>query len=171
MAGGQVSIYGGEVTLNNIAGLNVPVVASSAPSPLPGLWWINTSAGNAVMRYNGTAWVAETGARYFALLSANPAGAASIAGMTEITTAGYSRQLVQWAAPTAAYPSVLLNTNTITFGPMTADMVLPATYLAMVTEATGTTGNIEYAWSIPAQQVDTSQNIQIAIGQFSLSQS
>lgn len=171
MAGGQVSIHGAEVVLNNIAALVVPVVASSAPTPQPGLYWIDTSAGNAVKRYNNSAWVVETGNRYLALLSANPAGATSLTGITEITTAGYSRQLVTWGAPSAAYPSVLANTNTVTFGPFTTDMLVPATYLGLVTESSGTTGNIDYAWAIPAQQVETSQNIQIAIGQLTLSQS
>lgn len=169
--GGQVSIYGAEVILNNIAGLNVPVVAGSAPTVKPGLWWIDTGSGNAVKRYNGSAWVVDTGNRYLALLTANPSGATSLAGITEVTTGGYARQLVTWGNPTAAYPSALVNTNTITFGAFTADMLVPAIYLAMVTESSGTTGNIDYAWSIPAQQVETSQNIQIAIGQLALSQS
>lgn len=171
MAGGQVSIYAAEIVLNNVAGLVVPVVSGSAPTPKPGLWWIDTGSGNTVKRYNNSAWVVDTGNRYLALLSANPAGATTLAGITEITTTGYSRQLISWGNPTAAYPSVLTNTNTITFGPFTADMLVPATYVGLVTEASGTTGNIEYAWSIPAQQVDTSQNIQIAIGDWTLSQS
>jgi hypothetical protein len=54
---------------------------------------------------------------------------------------------------------------------MSADMLVAATYMALVTVSTGTAGNIDYAWNIPAQQVETSQNIQIAIGQLTLSMS
>lgn len=171
MAGGQVSIHGAEAVLNLIAGLAVPVVSGSAPTGKPGLYWIDTGSGNAIKYWNGAAWVVDNGNRYLALLTANPAGVTTMAGLTEVTTTGYSRQQVTWGNPTAVYPSVLVNTNTITFGPMTADMLVAATYMALVTVASGTAGNIDYAWSIPAQQVDTSQNIQIAIGQLALSQS
>ena len=171
MAGGQVSIHGAEAVLNLLGGLAVPVVSGSAPTGKPGLYWIDTGSGNAVKYYNGSAWVVDNGNRYLALLTANPAGVTSMAGLSEITTAGYARQQVTWGNPSAAYPSVLTNTNTITFGPMSADMLVAATYMALVTVSTGTAGNIDYAWNIPAQQVETSQNIQIAIGQLTLSMS
>lgn len=167
---GQVSQYGAQSIVNLFAG-NVPVaVQGSAPTPVPGLSWVDTSSSNAVKHYNGSAWVTGT-SRYLMLLTAPPGTATTIAGLTEVTTSGYARQSVTFATATGAYPSVVSNSNLVTFGPFTADMLLPSQWAAMVDVSSGTTGQFLYSWNIASQQVSASQNIQISIGQLSLSES
>lgn len=75
------------------------------------------------------------------------------------------------ATATASYPSVSTDSGTVTWGPMTADMLVPALFAALVTVSSGTQGLYLYSWPLPdPQQVSTSQSIQIATSQLSLSQ-
>lgn len=164
---GQIAEFGAAALVNHLSGQSVPVVAASPPSWFPGLIWIDTSSGNAVKGWNGSAWVTGAGNRFLALLSADPvAGAAvNLTDLTEITTAGYSRQSVTFAHSSTAYPSSTSNTNLITFGPMSAGMVNAVQWVAMVTVASGTTGYFLMSWLMPAAvQVNSSQVIQIGIG-------
>lgn len=170
---GTVATEGAQAVLNHIAG-NAPVyIGSSSPTWIPGLTWVNDSTNPPVAyKWNGSSWVSGvSGGRYLMLLTEAPGDATTISGLTEVTTSGYSRQLVQWTDAADVYPSDLTNTNLVTFGPLSADMLLPAQWLAMVDVASGTAGNFLYSWTITSQQVDASQNIQISIGQLSLSQS
>jgi hypothetical protein len=170
MAVTQVLEVGSELCLNAIAGNTVPVVAGSAPTWVPGLYWIDSGSAYAVKTWNGTSWVAA-GSEYLALATSDPTHATDMTGIIEVLTSGYTRQAVTWTAASAAYPSVLSNSATITWGPMTADMLLPADWVVLVTTASGATGFPLYAWQISPQQVSTSQNIQIATGALTLSQS
>ena len=109
---------------------------------------------------------------YLALLTADPSGLSTIAALTEVTTAGYARVAVVWGTPSATYPSVVSNTNLITFGPMSANMTLPAQWLALVTSASGTSGELKYTWILNApQQVLATQTVAIAAGALTISQS
>lgn len=105
---------------------------------------------------------------YVALLSAAPTDATTLATMTEITTAGYTRQTYTPTTP-AGDPSVVSNSNAITFGPFTADP--PAvTHLALVSAASGTTGDFLYWWTADtARDAAIGDSITIAIGGLTMS--
>lgn len=171
---GQIGTRGAQATLNLLTGNAVPVVSSSAPGTwIPGQYWINTSAGNTPYEYNGTAWVPASATRYMALLTADPTQlpAVNLSDLAEVTTAGYTRATVSLAQATPNYPSVSTDTGTISWGPMTADMLVPALFAALVTVSIGTSGLYLYSWPLPSpQQVSNSQFVQIATNQLSLSQ-
>lgn len=171
---GQIGTHGAQACLNLLTGNAVPVVSSSAPAtPVYGQYWINTSSSNQPYYYNGTSWVLETGNRYLALLTADPTQlpAVNITDLAEVTTAGYGRAQVTMSTATGNYPSVATDTGTITWGPMSADMLAPALFAALVTVASGTAGLYLYSWPLPSpEQVSVSQSIQIATSQLSLSQ-
>lgn len=166
---GQRSQFGNQQGLNNLVGDAIPVVGGSAPTPKPGLWWIDSGV---VKRHNGTTWVADNGNRYLMLLVAEPEDGDELVNLAEVTTAGYSRQLVPWGTATNATPSVMATDALITFGPMSVDMALPAVAVALTDVSSGTTGKFLFWWSLPEeQQVDASQSIQVASGQLTISQS
>jgi hypothetical protein len=109
---------------------------------------------------------------YLALCTADPSSAVTVAEISEVTTAGYARAEVVWNTPTAAYPSVITNSNLIVWGPMSANMALAAQWVAMVTSASGTSGQLLYTWTLDdPQQVYATQEIAIAAGELSISQS
>lgn len=99
---------------------------------------------------------------YLALLSAAPTDATTLATMTEITTAGYSRQTVAWSAPSGD-PRVTSNTGVLTFGPFTADPP-NVTHAALVSAATGTTGDLLYWWTLDtARDGITGDSLTVAV--------
>ena len=171
---GQIGTHGAQACLNLLTGNAVPVVSSSAPASwIPGQYWINAANSYLPYEYNGITWVPAAGTRYLALLAADPTQlpAVAITDLAEITTAGYARASVTMATATASYPSVSTDSGTVTWGPMTADMLVPALFAALVTVSSGTQGLYLYSWPLPdPQQVSTSQSIQIATSQLSLSQ-
>jgi len=113
----------------------------------------------------------SSGTYYFALLTADPTGLTTVAALTEVTTSGYARVAAAWGSPTAAYPSVIANSGTITFGPMTSNMLLPAQWIALVTSSSGTGGSLKYTWTLNApQQVASTQSIVIAAGALTITQ-
>lgn len=165
---GSLSRTGARAAMNNALGKVLPVVNGVAPTWKPGMWWIDTGAGNAIKRWNGSSWVVDSGVRYLALLFSAPAEDVTIAAMNEITTTGYARVAATLDFATDADPTVVLNTNLITFGPMSVDMTVPATHAALVDVSSGTSGQVLYTWELDlAQQVNASQTIQVAIGQLS----
>ncbi len=176
---GQLSQVGAQILANKIAGNVPPSIGTSAPTWIPGLDWINTTSGSVLYSWNGTAWVTGALNRYIALLTASPftsgpggGPAQAISDLVELTTSGYSRQLVTFTDAAASYPAPESNSNVLTFGPMTASMTLSAQWAAMVSAATGTTGLLYYFWNLDTpQQVSVSQSIQIPIGSLSLSES
>lgn len=177
---GQLTITGAQILANKIAGNVPPAIQTSAPTWKPGLDWINTTSGAVFNSWNGSAWVTGTMNEYIALLTASPftsgpsgGNAEAISDLVEVTTAGYSRQLVAWTSASGAYPSPVSNSGVLTYGPMTAGMTLAAQWAALVTHAaTGTTGLLLYYWQLDTpQQVSVSQSIQIPIGSLTLSES
>lgn len=185
---GQVAQWGAAATLNHITGEAVPVVSATAPASwIPGQYWINTSAGNAVYAYNGaspytTSGWAAVGGLYLALLVADPSTsgpssgpAVSLSDLVEDTTAGYARQSVTFSQITQSNgttpPAQASNTNTLTFGPYTANQALPVQWAALVTAASGTTGLLKYTWNLDTiEQVSVSQPIIIPAGSLVLDQ-
>jgi hypothetical protein len=108
---------------------------------------------------------------YLALLTADPSGLTTVAALSEVTTSGYSRVLMTWGSPTLAIPSVVANTNLVTFGPMTANMALAAQWLALVTSASGTSGELKFTWTMDEpEQVLSTQTVDIAAGELTISQ-
>jgi hypothetical protein len=72
----------------------------------------------------------------------------------------------------ADYPSVIANTNTLSFGPYTAAQAAPVQFAALVTCASGAVGRLAYTWTLPVQQqVNVSQFIQAGAGSLTLGQS
>lgn len=177
---GQLSTVGAQILANKIAGNVPPAIQTSAPTWIPGLDWVDTTSGATLKTWNGTAWVTGGANRYVALLTASPftsgpgGGLAEvISDLVEVTTTGYARQLVTFASASAVYPAPVSNSGILTFGPMTAAMSLAAQWAALVTHASsGTTGLLLYYWTLDTpQQVSVSQNIQVPVGGFALSES
>lgn len=169
-----MSQYGAQGSVNQLTGAVIPIVASAAPFWFPGLIWINSSGGYAVNEWNGSAWVLA-GTRYLALLTADPVagGVVNISdpGFLEMTTPGYSRQLVTFGQTAAAYPTTTSNLGLITFGPLASTMTLPVQWVALVTGAAGTTGLFLFSWYLPASlEIQASQSIQISPGTLILDQ-
>ena len=105
---------------------------------------------------------------YLALLTAAPTDSTTLATMAELTTAGYARQAVTWGVPSGD-PRVTSNTNTITFGPLTADPP-NVTHAALVSAASGTTGDFIYFWTLDvAKDAALNESLQAAAGAFTMS--
>lgn len=104
---------------------------------------------------------------YLALLSAAPSDTTTVATMTEISTAGYTRKAITWSAPSGD-PAVTSNTAAVTFGPFTADPP-NVPYLALVSSASGTSGDFIYYWTADtARDAATGDSITVAIGGVSM---
>jgi hypothetical protein len=176
---GQLSQVGAQALANKIGGNVAPFIGTSAPTWKPGLQWVDTTSGAVLKSWNGSAWIVGDEARYAALLTASPftsgsggGPAQTISDLVELTTAGYSRQAVDFSDAGAAYPAPVSNVAVVTFGPMTASMTLAAQWAALVTASSGTAGLLYYFWQLDTpQQVSVSQSIQIPIGDLSLSES
>lgn len=106
---------------------------------------------------------------YLALLSGNPGDVEwTLATMPEITTAGYARQQVVWTVPAGA-PLVTANNALLFFGPFTADMSSAVNYGALVSAASGTTGDLIFLWPLSTPQLAvTSESLQLAAGVLTL---
>lgn len=119
-------------------------------------------ANNALDAMNGRATqTART--TYVALLTSAPTDSTTLSTMSELSATGYSRQSATWAAPSGD-PSSTSNTNTITYGPFSAD---PAnvTHLALVSASSGTSGDFIYYWTADAaKDAAIGDSIQIAAG-------
>ena len=109
---GQLTALGAQELANHIGGIVPPYIGTVAPTWVPGLLWINTTAGAVLNYWNGSAWVAGTEPLYVALLTGDPSTsgpngdyARQISDLIEDITAGYARQAVTFAAP-AAYSGV-----------------------------------------------------------------
>ena len=160
---------GAQEILNSFTKAVVPVIGGSAPTWEPGLYWVDSGV---LKEWNGSAWAAITTDLYLALCTADPSGLTTIGALTEVTTSGYSRVATTWGYSSATVPSTISNSDTIIFGPMSADMLLAAQWVALVTVASGTTGLLKYTWVLDEpEQVETSQSIAIAVGTLTISQS
>jgi hypothetical protein len=106
---------------------------------------------------------------YVAALSAAPTRTTTLATMTEITTAGYSRQTYVPSAPTSADPPVTGLSTTITLGPFTADPPSIG-WLALVSASSGTTGDLVGYWTVDtAKDVGVGDSITAASGTLTIS--
>jgi hypothetical protein len=163
---------GAQLGINAITKQSIPVVQNTAPTWVPGLYWVDTSSGNAVKEWNGSAWAVAAATGYLALLSADPSGQSTIAGLTEDTTTGYARIPVTFSAAAASTPAVASNSSLLAFGPYTANQALPCQWLALVTVSTGTLGFLLQTWTLSTpQQVSSTQTIDIAAGALQITES
>lgn len=108
-----------------------------------------------------------SGTTYLALLTAAPGDTTTLAGMTEYGATGYSRQSVTWSAPALNGSSVpeSSNSGTVTFGPFTAGTGATITHAALVTAASGTTGEIRAWWSLDTSRTPgTNDSLQFTTG-------
>lgn len=107
---------------------------------------------------------------YVALLTATPTDATTPATMTEYAATGYSRQLVEFTAATSADPPVAANTNLETFGPFTAGTGATVTCAALVSSASGTSGDLVAWWTLTASKTPTTgESLTIAAGALTMS--
>ena len=109
---------------------------------------VTTSAGSSVSitPVSGNTYTGDT---YLALLSIDPGDDATMLTVTEITDAGYARQLVSYLAPYQS-PRGTSNSALFTYGPFSAGMASEATHAALVEASTGSTGKVRYVWSLDA---------------------
>lgn len=113
---------------------------------------------NKVFRDSGT----SPTTLYLGLATAALTDTSTLGTITEVSTAGYSRQTVAFDAPTGD-PSMVDNSADVTFGPFTADP--PSVAYAFVTDAeSGTTGTIYAYWSGTAVDAASSESIKVAAG-------
>lgn len=118
----------------------------------------------------------EPATLYLALLTSDPSTSKAgglpsvlVSDLVEVTTGGYSRAQVVFTSASAALPTVAQNTTTITWGPMTGDMLLPAGWTALVTSSAGTSGTLLFWWTLDTpEQASSSQEIQIATGELTI---
>lgn len=104
---------------------------------------------------------------YLCLLTAAPSDATTVATMSEVSTAGYARQVCAFAAPSSD-PSLTSNTATITFGPFSADPPNVA-YLALVSSVSGVGGDFIAYWTADtARDAANGESIQVAAGGLTL---
>jgi hypothetical protein len=89
---------------------------------------------------------------YLALLTAAPSDATTdgTISVSEYGATGYSRQSVSWTAPTLNGSSIpeSQNSGIITFGPFSAGTGATVSYAALVSAASGTTGDMLAWWSL-----------------------
>lgn len=189
---GQLTQYGAEYVANKISGAaDVSIGASHPVTWIVGQEWINTS-GSVLNVYDPltASWVTGPYDRYLCLLTSDPtvAGpggtlAVNISDIAAIedATAGYLRQPITFGASSVGEPSSFLNTNTLTFGPYTANQAAAITWAAMIAVPRSFTasytplaktvlnGLLLYLWQMPiSQQVLTTQTIMVAPSTFSI---
>lgn len=130
--------------------------------------YANQQALNAVFRQ---AQSPAAGTVYLALLTATPTDTnLTMAAVTEYGATGYARQAFAVGAATAAEPSVISNSGTITFGPFTAGTGAVVTHAAVCDASTGTTANIIGTVALTASRTPaTGDSLQAAAAAFTWS--
>lgn len=104
---------------------------------------------------------------YLALLTAAPTDTSTPATMTEYGATGYSRATVTWSTPALNGSSIpeTSNSGTLTFGPFTAGTGATVSHCALVTSASGTTGEIRAWWSLDTSRTpSTNDSLQFSTG-------
>lgn len=130
--------------------------------------YANQQALEAVMRKTQSP---ATGNVYLALLTAAPTDTnLTMAAVTEYGATGYARQVIAWGSATAAEPSVISNSGTITFGPFTAGTGSAVTHAAVCDAVSGTTANIIGTVALTSSRTPaTGDSLQAAAAAFTFS--
>lgn len=111
------------------------------------------------------------GSVWIALLTAAPTDTnLTMAAVTEYAATGYARQVFGPTSATAAEPSVISNTSTITFGPFTAGTGATVTHAAICDAVSGTAANIIATVALTASRTPaTGDSLQAAASAFTFS--
>lgn len=87
--------------------------------------------------------------------------------ITEVSTAGYSRQPVTIGAPSGTDPVIVASTGAAVFGPFSADP--PSVAYGFLTDAaSGTTGIIGARWTDAAEDAGTSESLSVPAGEMQI---
>ena len=74
---------------------------------------------------------------------------ATLATITEVSTAGYARKVVPaFSAATLVDPVQITTPTAFTFNALTADMAVPANYAFLTDAASGTVGGLRYIFEL-----------------------
>jgi hypothetical protein len=133
----------------------------------------DAGGGKALDAVTGRATVSSA-TTYLALLTSAPNDTTTVSAMTafEYGATGYSRQTVTWSIPTLNGSNVpeTDNDGTITFGPFTAGTGATISHCALVTSASGTSGEIRAWWSLDTSRTPgTNDSLQFADSALKLS--
>lgn len=150
-------------------------------------WVASSSMGLYIALLTATPFAVATTA-----IPGNPAVYPSDITPIELTTAGYTRLAVTFGPTGVVTGSTVANSNpgypapvanngsngvlgqSLTFGPMSANMAVPVQWAALIISnvASGSTGWLRYYWTLNTpQQVNISQSIVIPIGSLVLDES
>ena len=101
---------------------------------------------------------------YLAQLTAAPTASSTPATMTEYAAAGYARVAIAMGVP-AGTPRVTANTAALTQGPMTSGTGASCGWWAIVSSASGTTGDMlaQGDWAV-AKNPGVGDSLTVAIG-------
>jgi hypothetical protein len=107
----------------------------------------------------------STRATYLGLAFVLPIGEdPTLLNISEVNTAGYTRQAVSWGAP-SANPVVIKSVADIQIGPLLADMTAAAQYAFLTDASVDTAGDILYVWNlIEPVQAKANKPIFVAAG-------
>lgn len=98
---------------------------------------------------------------YLMLGTSAPTDATTLATFAEVSTAGYARQVLTWAAPSGD-PSTTSITAQVTFGPFSADPP-NVTHCAEGSASSGTSGDLTWFWALDvAKDAASGESIQFA---------
>lgn len=110
---------------------------------------------------------------YLALLTAAPSDAQTVGtiSVTEYGATGYARQSVTWASPTlVSNVPQTSNSDALTFGPFTAGTGAQITHAALVSAASGTSGDLVAWWELTTPRTPAANDsITVAAGAITLS--
>lgn len=111
----------------------------------------------------GKAVAAVAGSFYLGLATTDPGENPTLGSITEVTTSGYSRQLVTIGAASDASTTQASNSDIETWGPFTADP--PSIGWAFLTDASsGITGTVLYRWKFDtARDASINDSLQVAV--------
>jgi hypothetical protein len=103
---------------------------------------------------------------YLALLTAAPGDTTTVAGLTEYAATGYARVAPTWGTAALNGSSIpeISNSALITFGPFTAGTGGVITHCALVTSASGTSGEVRAFWQLDTSRTPgTNDSLEFAI--------
>lgn len=106
---------------------------------------------------------------YLALLTAAPSDTTTVATMTELSGAGYSRQSVTWDDATIiSGKASASNSAKLTFGPFSFDPD-NVTHCALVSSASGPSGDFIMYWTLDsARDAASGDSIEVAAGSLTM---
>ena len=102
---------------------------------------------------------------YVALLTSAPSDTSTVAQLAEYGATGYTRQPVTWTQPALNGSNVAetSNSGSLTFGPFSSGTGATISHCALVTSASGTTGDVVAIWTLDTSRTpSTNDSLQFA---------